>query len=569
LNARAAVCITSANVTWTAGVQPLENPFYYLHNFEQALAWLRQRYADVLDSAERQFVEGFEALPQTARALLVRLIMRKGEHFRRDKLVYAEIGDPAQAAAPLLAQGWLSEEVPLRLDDLFALFGKPELRLGFAEHGLPAAARKDQWFEALAHLHDRCEPLQGWWPACEEAIWALSVRPLCERLRMLFFGNLRQDWSQFVLVELGIQRFEQVDFPLSSRAIRHREDLHTAMGLAACGQALEEGAPPQALLPTLQGLGSDNPWLAGRQQKLLFRLGQQCERAGDWAMALELYAQCAWPGARLRRLRVLERSEQFGQALALAEQAMKAPESPAEVQGLERMLPRLRRALGEAVKVRRAPSAVQRIDLCLPRHTSVERAVAQALQAGEAPVVYVENTLFNGLFGLLCWPALFAPVPGAFFHPFQSGPLDLHQPDFSHRRGALIAACLDQLETGAYRATILTRFTTKLGLANPFVQWGAITEPLLELALACIPAAHLRACFERLLQDPKANRTGMPDLIQFYPGRASYQMIEVKGPGDRLQDNQLRWIAFCHTHGMPVKVCHVRWDTCAEVAQLA
>lgn len=550
-------------------MNPLDNPFYYLHNFEQALAWLGQRYADVLDTAEREFLEDFKGLPQNARALLVRLIMRKGEHFRRDKLSYVEIGDPAHAAAPLLAQGWLSDNAPLTLSDLFSLFGKPELRIGFADHGLPAAARKDQWFEALAHLHHRCEPLQGWWPACEDAVWGLSVRSLCERLRMLFFGNLRQDWSQFVLVELGIQRFEQVDFPLSSRAIRHRDDLHIAMGLAACAQALEEGATTGELLPTLQGLGSDNPWLAGRQQKLLFRLGQQCERDADWPLALELYGQCAWPGARLRHVRVLERSEQFTDALALAEQAMQAPESPAEVQGLERMLPRLRRALGEAVKVRRSPSAVERIDLCLPRHPSVERAVAEALQASEAPVAYVENTLFNGLFGLLCWPALFAPVPGAFFHPFQSGPLDLHQPDFSHRRGDLIQRCLSELETGAYRTTILERFTAKLGLANPFVHWGAMSGPLLELALTCIPPAHLRACFERLLQDPKANRTGMPDLIQFYPAQATYQMIEVKGPGDRLQDNQLRWIAFCNAHGLPVKVCHVRWDAGAEVAQPA
>lgn len=36
-------------------------------------------------------------------------------------------------------------------------------------------------------------------------------------------------------------------------------------------------------------------------------------------------------------------------------------------------------------------------------------------------------------------------------------------------------------------------------------------------------------------------------------------MIEVKGPGDRLQDNQLRWLDFCAEHGMPVSVCYVQW----------
>src|SRR5690606_40867171 len=66
----------------------------------------------------------------------------------------------------------------------------------------------------------------------------------------------------------------------------------------------------------------------------------------------------------------------------------------------------------------------------------------------------------------------------------------------------------------------------------------------------CLPPAHLRACFERLLQDIRANRAGMPDLIQFWPAERRYRMIEVKGPGDRLQDNQKRWLAFCATQGI-------------------
>jgi hypothetical protein len=40
-------------------------------------------------------------------------------------------------------------------------------------------------------------------------------------------------------------------------------------------------------------------------------------------------------------------------------------------------------------------------------------------------------------------------------------------------------------------------------------------------------------------------------------------MIEVKGPGDRLQDNQLRWIEYCATHEMPVAVCYLQWEQAA------
>ena len=53
--------------------------------------------------------------------------------------------------------------------------------------------------------------------------------------------------------------------------------------------------------------------------------------------------------------------------------------------------------------------------------------------------------------------------------------------------------------------------------------------------------------------------TGSPDAPD---GELRYRMIEVKGPGDRLQDNQKRWLQFCARHDMPVSVCYVTWAAC-------
>jgi hypothetical protein len=185
--------------------------------------------------------------------------------------------------------------------------------------------------------------------------------------------------------------------------------------------------------------------------------------------------------------------------------------------------------------------------------------VREHLHQEQAPVYYVENSLLCSLFGLLCWEAIFAPLPGAFFHPFHSGPADLYSPDFYPRRQALFEQCLERLNGADYPALIRQRYRDKFGLQSPFVFWAALDEALLEHALLCIPAAHLRACFERLLRDLKANRAGMPDLIQFYPTEQRYRMIEVKGPGDRLQDNQKRWLTFAAAQGMAVDVCYVSW----------
>jgi len=186
--------------------------------------------------------------------------------------------------------------------------------------------------------------------------------------------------------------------------------------------------------------------------------------------------------------------------------------------------------------------------------------MSRHLHQPQAPVHYVENSLINSLFGLLCWPAIFAPLPGAFFHPFQRGPVDLFSEDFHQRRSELFQACLAELDDGRYRQSIRQRFVAKWGLQSPFVFWGALSEELLDQALDCLPAEHLKHWFQRLLLDIKANRAGMPDLIQFWPEQKRYRMIEVKGPGDRLQDNQLRWLDFCHEHRMPVAVCYVQWQ---------
>ncbi|MNN52026.1 VRR-NUC domain protein [compost metagenome] len=203
----------------------------------------------------------------------------------------------------------------------------------------------------------------------------------------------------------------------------------------------------------------------------------------------------------------------------------------------------------------------QRIDLCLPRmdDADVELCVRNHLNQAQAPVHYVENTLINSLFGLLCWEAIFAPLPGAFFHPFHAGPADLLSADFAQRRAELFAASFALIDSGEYADKIRGTWRAKFGIVSPFVYWDLLTEELLEQALACLPVAHLKVWFERLLLDLKANRAGMPDLIQFWPAERRYRMIEVKGPGDRLQDNQKRWLAFAAEHGIPVEVCYVSW----------
>ncbi|MDR3019127.1 MAG: VRR-NUC domain-containing protein [Delftia acidovorans] len=540
--------------------------FYYLHNFQRALDWIGQRYGDLLDTPEQEFLTRFTQLPQPSQALMVRLLMRRGPWFRAGKLVYEEIPDPAGAAAPLLQLGWLEADHPMTLDELFAVHTKPELLQLFAGAPVQAGLRKAELLQALQPLHGEPRPYAQWQPGAGEAAWRVMVGALCERFRLMFFGNLYQDWSEFVLADLGVFRYEAVPFDAASRAFQSRADVDGYLALQACRAALDEGVEIDTLLQQVAGCASANAWLEQRRAKVLLRIGQACERIQDWSLAEQAYAQSRYPGARHRRMRVYERMERFADAMALAQAAQAQPESDEELQRVARMLPRLRRSLGQGARGRAAalaPVVAQMrmdVELELPaRPASVEYVLRDHWHSEDAPVFYVENALINSLFGLLCWPAIFAPLPGAFFHPFQSGPADLSAPDFAQRRAALFEACLARLDDGSWRDAIVQCYADKQGLQSPFVFWGTLTAPLLALALDCIPPAHLRLFFARLLRDVQANRTGFPDLVRFWPAERRYELVEAKAPGDKLQDNQIRWLQYCAEHGIPVRVCHVQW----------
>jgi hypothetical protein len=539
----------------------LDPRFYYLANFRQALTWLQERYGDLLNEAEHEFIWQFFAMDMPAQALLVRMIMRRGSHFRLSKLSYEEIGCARQAVTPLFEAGWVRHDAELSLEELFKLLRKDEVLQHLAGPTARKSQNKAELLAQLAEAYTEPRAFAAWCPGSEEQIVSLTIDALCERLRLMFFGNLRQDWSEFVLAELGIFRYERVELTADSRAFRHRADVDCYLHLQRCRERFEAGEPLADVLQQVSALPCDTPFLAARRNKLLFRMGQQLEREADLQGALAFYSDCGYVGARLRQIRVLERLGQTQQAYELTLQAVQAPENEAEAQALERALTRLARQLGQPKPDKTKPLPPARIDLCLPRPEaqSVEFAVKAHLHQPDAPVHYVENSLICSLFGLLCWQAIFAPVPGAFFHPFHTAPVDLLSADFHAQREELFANCLAHLDSDAYKQVIRDNYAAKFAIQSPFVFWATLDQTLLEQALDCLPAAHLRAWFKRLLLDIKANRAGMPDLIQFWPAEQRYRMIEVKGPGDRLQDNQRRWLAFCAEHGMPVDVCYVQW----------
>ena len=551
-------------------------PYYYLENFTVALDWLRSRYRELLAPEEQQFMVDFARLPVASAALVVRMIMRQGDLFRATKLNYAEIGCPRRAAAPLIDLGWLDPHPDLSFPNLCRLLRKAELWSALGLRGAARSVRKAELIPLVGPIAEETRPLDAWWPEAADVIFQVRIAPLCDRLRLMFFGNFYQTWSEFVLADLGIFRYEKIPLDDAARAFQTRAQVEQFHAIYRCREllhaetALEDvlAAVPAPLTDSATEDGPGSAWIETKRAKLLFVIGQLYEKEHELPQALEIYQGCQHPEARLRTIRVLEKLERHSEAAELLAQVIEAPASELESQRSARLLPRLNRKLGiqepyQPPRARRQRHSWEELKLDLPHHVQpqrVELAVAEHLTTPNAPVLYVENTLLNTLFGLLCWNAIFAPLPGAFFHEFHAAPADLLEPDFYRKREPLFSACFAQLESAAYRDTILHTFEEKSGIQSPFVPWGALSREELELALDCIPATHLQKCFERLLADIRTNRSGLPDLIQLWPAERRYKLIEVKGPGDRLQDNQIRWLNFCLTHDIPVCVCKVTWQ---------
>ena len=545
---------------------PTLEPFYYLKNFELVLSAIFSRYGDLLLPDEQRFITEFLRTPLKSRALLARMVMRRGELFRASKIHYAEIGDTRTAAGTLIDTGWLSDRPMLNIAQLHDLLTKAELI-----RCLKLPARYADWRKAdlkimLGTQFKECREFSDWNAGAGDIVYALLVGPVCERFRLLFFGNEHQSWTEFVTADLKIFTYERVARSAHTRPFQTRAQIDAFQRVRECRELLQAGMPLAELIKILPGAIEDSGWLEERRQKLLFCIAREYERAGALGAALCMYLACTHRGARTRAIALMSRTRNWEGTRALCIEARENPESEAELQRVHRVMPRVYLKLGLPPVPEDAAPVIPKFEIVLEGKSgegAVEYHARDHLARGLADsdtVRYVENGLINGLFGLLCWPAVFAPVPGAFFHDFHRGPADLASGNFYSRRKNDFDACFGHLDSNRYRQVIGTVFKEKWGIQSPFVDWQALDRRLLQWALDCFPAAHLRAWFEWIVRDVRENRAGFPDLVQFWPEERRYRLIEVKGPGDRLQDNQRRLLEYCAMHRMPVSVCHVRWS---------
>lgn len=546
-------------------------PDYYLGNFRFLLDWVWARYEDLLNEDEREFVQRFYRLGRDAQCLLVRLSGRKGPLFRRDKLEYQEITDLDAAADELIHAGLLHCDIAISLDDFTNALTKIELLALFSEPlGGMKQARKEMLVQQLATSFTENQSWNQWTAGRLGNAFYLDNQAVINNLLLLFFGNAYQNLTEFVLQDLGLYRYENYSVDHQHRLFKHRAELEQYWHLLQLRDQLEEcwqtDDPVSALICLAEQLppSAASEKLQRRRAKLANQLAYELERAGEFTFAARIYEQSHLSPARERRIRLLEKQGDYEAAWELLCELLAAPLDEQELQVAQRIAPRLAKKLArESIKKPVSNILEQQIELApltddAGHALRVEEVVRLSIDGEQTPCVYAENALLSGLFGLWLWPEMFRGIDGAFANPFQMAPLDIHQENFVRNRPG-IADLWALIDNDNHRTHITDIWKEKFGTANYFVNWSFLSRDLLDIALRCIPSAHLKIIFERLLFDIRSNRSGLPDLIQFFPEEKRYRMIEVKGPGDRIQDNQRRWLDYFAQHQIPAEVWYVRW----------
>lgn len=531
-------------------------PHYYRDNFLRLLDSVEQQYADLLLPDEQQFLQDYRQQGFDAQCLYVRLVSRVGPWFRQNRLHYPELGSIEAAVQELLLAGLAVEAMELELTEIGSLFTRDELAAVAASGGTKAAVleslQAEQWNALLTQL----EP---------GPIIAPQHTDTVALLQLLFFGNRYQGMTDFVLSDLGVARYFPYPLDRSRRLFPRREALDEYLRLCAIGDAyreLEELGEQDALVELVTELLRSEPEYATssrRWSRLCNYVARQQERAGSLEPALGLYRKSGDHPARERTARLLEKRGEFAEALTLTEKILASPWCEEERDAAGRIGPRVRRKL-EGGKLPRRQDNFERTDLCIQRADSpVELQVAQHIAPQWAGVHYVENSLMKALFGLAFWEVIFAPVPGAFHNAYQSVPGDMYDSAFAERRRAMIDQRMIDLGGVDLAEELPAAWRRYQGYQCHWINWRGVDEALVTAASRVIPGAHLLAIWEHMLFDPRENRRGFPDLIALGEVSGDYSLIEVKGPGDALQDSQKRWLRRFQAIGIPARVVWVSW----------
>ncbi|KAH7655826.1 Phosphodiesterase I protein [Dioscorea alata] len=493
-------------------------------------------------------------------------------------------------------------------------------KLELCKKGVNSARRKDICNHLYhAYINGRCPYLPKrvleWAGTCVKI--SSMAEMLLWRVQRLFFLNGDQDLSAFLLVNLGLVRFPDYTCSVSLPIFPDRNNLlayDEALGIAQImDQSLDEynletivrcinlcnSHIPKSFEKEIQLSVPDSPlkffshfsaaWVYSKVLFLgvsVFEHERRYEDAvGLLRVLLSRFTSDSRRGHWLLRLSVdLEHLGRLDESLSVAEEGVLDPWVRAgSKMALQRRIVRLakpprrwrvpncahllKRKIKE-VNINGRPlnceTGAKNIfygydgDLC-----GVEQLALQyyAGDGGSWQGIHSESGIWMTIFGLLMWDIIFSDVPNVFHSKFQMAPLDLDTDDFYVARKFHIEAHLKLIQDGKAEEILTSSWKSHCGTSCRGVNWERHSLSELQTVVACIGGHCLASLCRHLAQDYRSWSSGMPDLLlwRFHGDRdvGESKLVEVKGPRDRLSEQQRAWMLLLMDCGFDTEVCKV------------
>ena len=563
---------------------------YYLDNFELALKTVLQRDRKLFDKDEIHRLALFGEALVLERRLIVRLFTRRPGWHRTAALTYEEIPDTPDLCRSLTAQGLLEiyDGSEAGRPDIAACLRVGECRILLQEAGIRPEGRVGDL------QRDVAASIDGGRLASIDDFVRITDRELYHRVMMLFFANRRQDLSDFVIRDIGNQRYETVKLS-PKRLFSRREDAVLCLTWAdwrnevfnahEAGDAEAVSTAGDKALDLLQTHPFDR--CSDRGLALLTRplamlvqaAATGLEREGEYesaAAVCEGLLDCPIPDdmrnqALLRLLIDLEKAGFPSRARQMADESLTTTSDPNLRYDLMKRRARLARRTGayappaprlmspreihfKAVRLPTDRGARNRFVGDGDTHEYVEHIALQRYGAAGITGAHVENALPGALAAVCFWDIIFMAQPGAFLHGFQAGPLDWGGGGFYRRRETAIQARLEEIRQEDHRTRALENLSQKEGIANPLFSWSGISADVVARTIEAWPGASLALCLEVFMTDANGWGRGFPDLVLFDAANGLL-VSEVKGPGDKVSVAQTLWFDLLLRHDVRVELC--------------
>ncbi|NVJ60391.1 MAG: VRR-NUC domain-containing protein [Gammaproteobacteria bacterium] len=559
---------------------------YYLTNIKALLDFVAQRYHFLLSKQEISFYRTFYQLTEDAQRLFTRCVMRKGELFRLDKFNYKEIKHLSSAKEELIEFELMEELKESVNEGLIRLFNKKEILMAFEQKEWKTLKRHELEQAVINYSIESVSSnnIDGFQKLLSDVSIVKVKMEIFDVFRLLFFGNLRQDLTEFVLQDLGLIHYPSYQISETNLPIQTREEIKVLTKLHELSEMFHDLSQPsiddlKQLTSMLPENPDTSPLIRRRFDRLAYSIARHYERLKDYQSAVTIYKRCIQQPAKERFIRCLDYmgdTEHAWKELDLLNRSCST--------GLSKQFANVfGKKLARKLPVNFEPELLQcrsEEHIVLEKNQPyVELDVIQHFINQGKAAFWIENQLFNSLFALFYWDLVYADVNGAFHNPFQSAPNDLYEREFLERRKSILIKLEEGYESKEkFWQKINNNRHVHNGEACRLIYWPCLDaslsdfiqtkskeksklneSTLFELASTHIPIQDLRNVFEHLLSDLKEHRSGMPDLIIFDENR--YELIEVKGPGDRLQNNQKVWMDFYCKNDIPHRILRVEYES--------